>query len=74
MLLSGELMISVMAALIKHLSGEVSHEMLVFARNLFGLFFLLPIIGHQGWRNLKTSRFSQHLLRAVVGAAVLANA
>lgn len=71
LLLSGELMLSVMAALIKHLSGDVSHEMLVFARNLFGLLFLLPIISHQGWRNLKTNRFSQHLMRSIVGVCAM---
>ena len=48
LLLAGELMLSVMAALIKQLSQDISHEMLVFTRNLFGLAFLLPIIGHHG--------------------------
>ena len=44
LLLSGELMLSIMAALIKYLSQDVSHEMLVFTRNLFGLLFLLPLL------------------------------
>lgn len=64
-------MLSVMAALIKFLSGGVSHEMLVFARNLFGLLFLLPIVHQQGWKNLKTQRFTQHLLRSIVGVSAM---
>jgi drug/metabolite transporter (DMT)-like permease len=71
LLLLGELMLCIMAALIKHLSQDVSHEMLVFTRNLFGLFFLLPIITHQGWGNLKTNRFPLHLLRSVVGVCAM---
>ena len=71
LLLSAELMLAIMAALIKFLSPDVSHGMLVFARNLFGLFFLLPIISHQGWRNLKTSQFGLHLIRSIVGVAAM---
>ena len=71
LLLSGELMLSVMAALIKYLSQDVSHEMLVFTRNLFGLIFLLPLVSHQGWGSLKTSRFGLHLMRSVVGVSAM---
>ncbi|MAR91680.1 MAG: DMT family transporter [Pseudomonadota bacterium] len=71
LLLAGELMLSVMAALIKQLSQDISHEMLVFTRNLFGLAFLLPIIGHHGWRQLKTQRFPLHLMRSVVGVSAM---
>ncbi|RLT91645.1 MULTISPECIES: DMT family transporter [unclassified Ketobacter] len=71
LLLSGELMLSIMAALIKYLSQDVSHEMLVFTRNLFGLLFLLPLISHHGLRSLKTTRFGAHLMRSVVGVAAM---
>ena len=71
LLLVAELMLSVMAALIKYLSPEVSHGMLVFARNLFGLMFLLPIISHRGWHNLKTDQFGLHLIRSVVGVMAM---
>ncbi|HVK98551.1 MAG TPA: DMT family transporter [Dongiaceae bacterium] len=66
-LLMAEFLLAVMAALIKHLSGEVPQEMLVFCRNLFGLTALLPIILHKGVRNLKTQRLRVHLQRSVVG-------
>ncbi len=64
-------MLAVMAALIKYLSQDEPQEMLVFARNLFGLFFLLPIIAHQGWHKLKTQRFPLHLTRSLVGVGAM---
>ncbi|MEE2732576.1 DMT family transporter [Ketobacter sp.] len=71
LLLTAEFMLAVMAALIKLISPEVSHGMLVFARNLFGLFFLLPIITHQGWHNLKTDQLGLHVIRSIVGVAAM---
>lgn len=66
-LLLGEFLLAMMAALIKHLSGDVPQEVLVFSRNLFGLVALLPIVLHQGVRNLKTRRLGVHLQRSIVG-------
>jgi len=71
LLLTGELMLSVMAALIKQLSQDVPPEVLVFTRNLFGLLFLIPLISHLGWRKLKTSCLHLHLLRSVVGVCAM---
>ena len=66
-LLLSEFLLAMMAALIKHLSGDVPQEVLVFSRNLFGLVALLPIVLHQGVRNLKTRRLGVHLQRSIVG-------
>ena len=70
-LLLGELMLAIMAAIIKHLAQDTPHETLVFTRNLFGLLFLLPIIAHQGWHQLKTQRLPIHILRALVGLSAM---
>lgn len=71
LLLLGEFMLAIMAALIKQASAQVEPEVLVFIRNLFGLLFLLPIVTHRGWRNLKTHYFSLHLLRSVTGLSAM---
>ncbi len=70
-LLSGELSLAIMAAMIKHASSEVPHETLVFVRNLFGLIALLPVIWRHGITDLKTRFFKWHLLRAVVGLTAM---
>ena len=46
LLVLGEGLLAVMAAMIKMLSDHLDTEVIVFARNLFGLMFLLPIIMH----------------------------
>lgn len=70
-LLLGELCLAIMAAFIKHLSGQVSHETMVFARNLFGLIALLPILGRFGVADLKTQQFPMHLLRTLSGLSAM---
>lgn len=70
-LLLGELLLAVMAAMIKHAAQDVPHEMLVFTRNLFGLLALLPIVAHQGIANLKTTRLGGHFQRALVGLTAM---
>ncbi len=64
-------MLAIMAALIKALSQEIAPEVLVFARNLFGLMFILPVVAHQGWRNLKTGCIHLHLVRSLVGLVAM---
>lgn len=44
LLVLGEGLLAVMAAMIKHLSDHLDTEVIVFARNLFGLLILIPII------------------------------
>ncbi|MBE9398805.1 DMT family transporter [Pontibacterium sp. N1Y112] len=56
---------------IKQLSGELPTEVIVFARNLFGLCLLLPWILRKGTRAIKTERLHLHFLRAAVGVTAM---
>ena len=73
MLISGELLLAVMAAMIKHLTDQgLSSESMVFFRNLFGLLFLFPVLFRSGGLGqLKTQRIGIHLLRAVTGVGAM---
>lgn len=70
-LLAGELCLAIMAAMIKHLSGETSQETIVFIRNLFGLAVLLPLLSRVPLHQLKTSKFRYHFLRAASGLTAM---
>jgi drug/metabolite transporter (DMT)-like permease len=70
-ILLGEALLAIMGAIIKHLSGELSTEVIVFYRNLFGLIMLLPIVYHHGSGILKTNKMHLHLLRATVGLSAM---
>lgn len=56
---------------IKQLSGELPTEVIVFARNLFGLILLLPWIMRKGTRAIKTDKLHLHFLRAAVGVTAM---
>lgn len=73
MLVSGELLLAVMAAMVKHLTDQgLASETIVFFRNLLGLLFLFPILFYGGGLGqLKTRRIGIHLLRAVTGVAAM---
>ena len=71
LLLLGELCLAIMAAMIKHLSDDASHETMVFARNLFGLIALLPLVARFGVNQLKTQNFHLHLARALIGLCAM---
>lgn len=73
LLMCGELLLAVMAAMIKHLAGEgLPPELIVFFRNFLGLLFLLPILfGTGGLRQLKTKRIGLHFIRAGTGVAAM---
>ena len=73
MLITGELLLAVMAAMIKHLTDQgLSSESMVFFRNLFGLLFLFPILFRSGGLGqLKTQRIGIHLVRAVTGVGAM---
>ena len=62
---------SAMGALIKLAAVELDTPMITFLRNVFGLLFLLPVIGRSSWRALKTDRIGLHLLRTVVGLTAM---
>ena len=72
MLIIGELLLAVMAAMIKHLTDQgLSSESMVFFRNLFGLLFLFPILFRGGLGQLKTQRIGIHLVRAITGVGAM---
>ncbi|MGR6874097.1 DMT family transporter [Pseudomonas sp. HK3] len=71
LILLGEALLSIMGAIIKHLSHDMPTEHIVFYRNLFGLIMLVPIIMHNGISQLKTSVWHLHLLRAAVGLSAM---
>src|SRR5690349_17761617 len=59
---------AVMGAFIKLASRELSNEMVVFFRNLFGLCLLAPwLLLRSGVAGLRTQRLPGHLLRAAFG-------
>lgn len=61
-----------MAAMIKHLSGHLDTELIVFSRNLIGLCFLLPwLINAGGFPALKTRVFGLHALRGLSGVSAM---
>lgn len=72
LLVLGEGLLAVMAAMIKTLSDHLDTEVIVFARNLFGLMFLLPIIMHRGGiGQLKTQNIHLHFIRAFTGVSAM---
>ncbi len=62
---------SIMGALIKQVSAELSTPMITFLRNLFGLLFLIPVVARSPWQSLKTRQPGLHLLRTVVGLTAM---
>lgn len=60
-----------MGALIKTAYSELSTEMVVFLRNLFGLLALLPWLIRVRLPSLKTTRFGGHILRACFGLSAM---
>lgn len=73
LLMCGELLLAVMAAMIKHLSADgLPSELIVFFRNALGLLFLLPILlSTGGLQQLKTKRIGLHFIRASTGVAAM---
>lgn len=72
LLITGELLLVIMAAMIKYLAGQgLSSESLVFFRNFFGLMFLLPLLLSGGIAQLKTQRIGMHFLRATTGVVAM---
>lgn len=71
LLTCGEGMLTLMAAVIKHLSPDVSTEMVVFLRNLFGLMVLLPIVARHGGRLFTSARPGTMAIRALAGLAAM---
>lgn len=60
-----------LSGMIRHLSGEIPALEMVFFRNLFGWFAILPFVFHAGLHTLKTKRIKMHGIRAVFGTAAM---
>ncbi|MFT6154059.1 MAG: drug/metabolite transporter (DMT)-like permease [Bermanella sp.] len=71
LILLGEALLALMGAIIKHLSADLSTEVIVFYRNLFGLLLLLPILLTAGITSLKTQKIHLHFIRAAVGLSAM---
>ena len=54
-IVTAELSFALSAALIKLVSDSLPNESIVFFRNLFGLFILIPLIFNAGHQILKTN-------------------
>jgi drug/metabolite transporter (DMT)-like permease len=66
------MLFSVMGAIVKRASAELSTEMVVFLRSALSLLALLPLILHRGGIALvRTTRVRAHLFRAVFGLAAM---
>ena len=71
-ILLSELMFASMGAAVKAASGlGLPNEMLVFMRNLMGLFLIAPLLLRYGHGELHTLVYHLHLLRAVLGLSAM---
>jgi len=70
-IITSGLMFACMGACIKLLSNEVSNELIVFFRNLFGLLVLIPFLVKSGLSDLKTNRLRWHIMRSLMGLAAM---
>ncbi|WP_286238935.1 DMT family transporter [Neptuniibacter halophilus] len=56
---------------VKQISGELPTEMIVFARNLFGLMLLIPWLLRKGLGAIRTEYLRFHFMRAAVGVTAM---
>jgi len=71
-ILTSELMFASMGAAVKAASGlGLPNEMLVFMRNLMGLFVIAPLLLRYGTAELRTTVYRLHLLRATLGLSAM---
>ncbi|MCP4597844.1 DMT family transporter [Neptuniibacter sp.] len=66
-----ELFLVVSGMVVKQVTGELPTEIIVFARNLFGLFLLLPWLLRNGFEAIKTDHLRFHVMRATVGVTAM---
>lgn len=73
LLIAGELLLAVMAAIVKHLSLQgLPSELLVFCRNAIGMLVLMPILLRTGGLGqIRTRHIRLHLIRASTGVAAM---
>lgn len=72
LIVSAELMFSIMGATIKHAHTMASNELIVFARNAIGLIVIYLIIKHQKKPvSLKTKVLPTHIMRSSFGLSAM---
>lgn len=72
LLIFSELLLAIMAAMVKHVSQDLPPEVVTFFRNLLGLAVLLPFLLQRGGLHaMATRRLGGHLIRAVAGLAAM---
>ncbi|TDQ50371.1 DMT family transporter [Permianibacter aggregans] len=67
LLVLSELIFSLLAALVKHLSEDYSNAQVVFLRNFVALLVLLPYLKWRGRLHFRINRIGFHLLRSTTG-------
>ena len=70
-LLLGELLIAILAAMVRRISEELSTDQVIFFRNLMGLLVLLPLILRSGLASLKTQHLMGHIMRSLIGVTAM---
>jgi len=70
-IVAAELMFASMGASIRFVSDDLNNPMVVFARNLLGMLFLLPWLMRGGVGSFKTRVPHLHLLRGVAGVSAM---
>lgn len=70
-IVASELSFALSAAIIKLVSASLPNESIVFFRNLFGLFFLAPLLIRANGKILHTDRLHLHLLRSGIGMGAM---
>lgn len=71
LVLLAEMCFAGVSALVKHTSANLPYEHLVFFRNLFAFFVLLPWLYRKRATAFRTEQLGLHLLRAVIGIAAM---
>lgn len=66
-----ELFLVCSGMVVKQVTGELPTEVIVFARNIFGLGLLLPWLMRNGLVAIKTDNLRYHIMRAVVGVSAM---
>lgn len=70
-LLLGELLIAVLAVMVRKLSTDLSTDQIIFFRNLMGLIALFPLLYRNGLAGLKTNNIIGHLTRSIIGVSAM---
>ena len=71
LILVSELFLVASGMVVKQVSGELPTELIVFARNIFGLMLLLPWLLRNGVSAIRTEKLRFHVMRATVGVVAM---